>query len=195
MSSGDSSLGAGCVLPFCGVSRPSSASCCSLGEGAGGSSKRRKSIASLSERVVRNCHATYSQAYPRASLTPGSSLASSNREKCDLRALCLVSLNFPRCALNCNRSIPSNSKTQGLDVQQSRHKSWMMNTVRNVYDEGGQDTLGAEFVECMWKRNGIGEVARRRSVQVVFWDRHASHELQDGKMFSRSTAGSYNGAL
>jgi hypothetical protein len=47
----------------------------------------------------------------------------------------------------------------------------------------------------MWKRNGIGEVARRRSVQFVFWDRYASHELQDDKMFSRSTAGSYNGAL
>jgi hypothetical protein len=43
-----------------------------------------------------------------------------------------------------------------------------MNTVGNVYDEGGQDAPGAEFVECMWKRNGIGEVARRRLVRVAF---------------------------
>ena len=44
----------------------------------------------------------------------------------------------------------------------------MMNIVGYVYDEGVQDAPGAEFVECMWERNGIGEVARRRLVQVAF---------------------------
>ena len=53
----------------------------SLGDCDGCISCRRNSMASRSVRQLRNCHATYSQAYPRASLTPGSSLVSSSAAK------------------------------------------------------------------------------------------------------------------
>jgi hypothetical protein len=69
------------VVSCSSVSEPSA-----LGDAIGGNSYRRKSMISRSVKFTRNCHATYSQAYPLASLTPGSSLLSSFAAKCAFNA-------------------------------------------------------------------------------------------------------------
>jgi hypothetical protein len=72
-----------------------------------------------------------------------------------------------------------------------------MNTVGNVYDEGCQDAPwmeGPDLLECMWKRNGISEVARRRLVQVSLKDRHKSQKSFGlVKVLIKSTASSFVG--
>jgi hypothetical protein len=83
---------------------------------------------SRSERVVKNCHATYSQAYPRASFTPGSSLVSSLAEKCPFNALRLVSA-FPRCLYH---SRVSSEVWLGPNVQEGGDERNMVDLVREV---------------------------------------------------------------
>jgi hypothetical protein len=84
-------------------------------------------MASRSVRLFKNCQATNSQAYPRASFTPGSSLATSRAEKCPFKALDDCQPSW-RCE-------SSSAVGVALDIQQGRSDGRVLNIGGDVVNE------------------------------------------------------------